>query len=38
MHVNRLVRSAPRAHEAVLYDFLWQLDRARRARVREQAS
>ena len=32
MHVNRLVRSAPRAHEAVIDDFLWQLDEARRAR------
>ena len=32
MQVNRLIRSAPRAHEAVLYHFLWQLDRARRAR------
>jgi thiopeptide-type bacteriocin biosynthesis protein len=32
MQVNRLIRSAPRAHEAVLYHFLWQLDRARHAR------
>jgi thiopeptide-type bacteriocin biosynthesis protein len=33
MHVNRLIRSAPRAHEAVLHHFLWHLDRSRRARV-----
>jgi thiopeptide-type bacteriocin biosynthesis protein len=33
LHVNRLIRSASRAHEAVLYHFLLQLDRARRARV-----
>jgi thiopeptide-type bacteriocin biosynthesis protein len=32
MHANRVLRSAQRAHEAVLYDFLWHLDEARRAR------
>jgi thiopeptide-type bacteriocin biosynthesis protein len=32
MHLNRLVRSAPRAHELVLYDFLVRLYRSRLAR------
>ena len=35
MHANRVLRSAQRAHEAVLYDFLWHLDEARRARLTE---
>jgi thiopeptide-type bacteriocin biosynthesis protein len=32
MHVNRLIRSAPRAHELVLYDFLRRLYRSRISR------
>lgn len=32
MHVNRLVRSAQRAHELVLYDFLARLYAAQSAR------
>jgi thiopeptide-type bacteriocin biosynthesis protein len=32
MHVNRLIRSAARAHEMVLYDFLHQLFTSREAR------
>ncbi|HVT60596.1 MAG TPA: lantibiotic dehydratase [Thermoanaerobaculia bacterium] len=34
MHVNRLIRSAQRAHELVLYDFLYQTHRSRAARAR----
>ncbi|HEV3459608.1 MAG TPA: lantibiotic dehydratase [Thermoanaerobaculia bacterium] len=37
MHVNRFIRSAARAHEMVLYDFLFQTHRARAARARKQA-
>lgn len=32
MHVNRLIPSAQRAHEAVIYDFLWRLYDSRLAR------
>jgi len=32
MHVNRLIRSAQRAHELVLYDFLFQLYESQLAR------
>lgn len=35
MHVNRLIRSAGRAHELVLYDFLYQLHESRAARARK---
>jgi thiopeptide-type bacteriocin biosynthesis protein len=35
MHVNRLIRSAARAHEMVLYDFLHQLYASREARQRK---
>jgi thiopeptide-type bacteriocin biosynthesis protein len=38
MHVNRLIRSAQRAHELVLYDFLYQLHRSRAARARPKSS
>jgi thiopeptide-type bacteriocin biosynthesis protein len=37
MHANRILRSAARAHEAVLYDFLWHLDESRRASARARA-
>jgi lantibiotic biosynthesis dehydratase-like protein len=30
MHVNRLVRSRPREHEAVIYDLLHRLHETRR--------
>jgi thiopeptide-type bacteriocin biosynthesis protein len=35
MHVNRLLRSAHRAHEVVLYDFLARFYESQNARVRE---
>ena len=35
MHVNRLIRSAQRAHEMVLYDFLHLLYESREARQRK---
>ena len=35
MHVNRMIRSAARAHELVLYDFLHQLYRSKAARERK---
>ncbi|HEX9942701.1 MAG TPA: lantibiotic dehydratase [Thermoanaerobaculia bacterium] len=35
MHVNRMIRSAPRAHELVLYDFLHQLYESKAARERK---
>ena len=35
MHVNRFIRSAARAHEMVLYDFLFQTHRSRAARARK---
>jgi thiopeptide-type bacteriocin biosynthesis protein len=35
MHVNRMIRSAARAHELVLYDFLYQLLESRAARARK---
>jgi len=35
MHVNRFIRSAARAHEMVLYDFLYQLYASRAARQRK---
>jgi thiopeptide-type bacteriocin biosynthesis protein len=38
MHVNRLIRSAQRAHELVLYDFLYQTYRSRAARSRPKPS
>jgi thiopeptide-type bacteriocin biosynthesis protein len=37
MHVNRFIRSAARAHEMVLYDFLHQLYASREARQRKDA-
>jgi thiopeptide-type bacteriocin biosynthesis protein len=37
MHVNRMIRSAARAHELVLYDFLYQLHESRAARARKGA-
>jgi thiopeptide-type bacteriocin biosynthesis protein len=36
MHVNRFIRSAARAHEMVLYDFLFQTHRSRAARARKR--
>jgi thiopeptide-type bacteriocin biosynthesis protein len=36
MHVNRLARSAARAQELVLYDFLKRLYESRAARARKQ--
>ena len=36
MHVNRFIRSAARAHELVLYDFLFQTHRSRAARARKR--
>jgi thiopeptide-type bacteriocin biosynthesis protein len=38
MHVNRFIRSAARAHEMVLYDFLFQTHRSRAARARKRAA
>jgi len=38
MHVNRLIRSAARAHEMVLYDILHQLYASREARQRKGGS
>ena len=35
MHVNRIIRSAQRAHELVLYDFLYLLYESRAARARK---
>jgi hypothetical protein len=32
MHINRLIRSSQRAHELVLYDFLYQIYDGRIAR------
>jgi len=32
MHINRLMRSSQRAHEMVLYDFLFQIYEGRIAR------
>ena len=37
MHVNRMIRSAARAHELVLYDFLYQLLESKAARARKKA-
>ncbi len=37
MHINRMIRSAARAHELVLYDFLYQLHESRAARARKGA-
>jgi thiopeptide-type bacteriocin biosynthesis protein len=37
MHVNRMIRSAARAHEMVLYDFLYLLYESRAARERKTA-
>jgi thiopeptide-type bacteriocin biosynthesis protein len=34
MHLNRMIRSAARAHELVLYEFLYQIYRSRAARSR----
>ena len=36
MHVNRLLRSAQRAHEMVLYDFLTRLYESKLARSKAQ--
>jgi thiopeptide-type bacteriocin biosynthesis protein len=38
MHVNRMIRSAARAHELVLYDFLHQIYESRAARERKKAT
>jgi lantibiotic biosynthesis protein len=38
MFVNRIIRSAARAHELVLYDFLGQLHESREARKRKGSS
>ena len=38
MHVNRLIRSAARAHEMVLYDILHQLYTSREARQRKSGA
>lgn len=38
MHVNRMIRSAARAHEMVLYDFLYLLHESRAARERKAAA
>jgi len=38
MHVNRVIRSAARAHEMVLYDFLHQLYASREARQKKGAA
>ncbi|HEX6900129.1 MAG TPA: lantibiotic dehydratase [Thermoanaerobaculia bacterium] len=38
MHVNRMIRSAARAHEMVLYDFLHQLHVSRAARQKKGGS
>jgi thiopeptide-type bacteriocin biosynthesis protein len=38
MHCNRMMRSAPRAHELVLYDFLARLYESRAARARRAAA
>ncbi len=38
MHVNRFIRSSARAHELVLYDFLYQTHRSRAARARKRAA
>lgn len=38
MFVNRIIRSAARAHELVLYDFLHQLHESREARKRKASS
>jgi thiopeptide-type bacteriocin biosynthesis protein len=35
MHVNRIIRSAQRAHELVLYDFLYLLYESKAARERK---
>ena len=37
MHVNRMIRAAARAHEMVLYDFLYLLYESRAARERKSA-
>ena len=34
MHVNRMIRSAARAHELVIYDLLGRLHESRAARAR----
>jgi len=38
MHVNRLMRSSQRAHELVLYDFLFQIYDGRVARKKQTES
>ena len=38
MHINRLVRSDPRRHELVLYDFLFRIYEAQQARARKNNS
>jgi thiopeptide-type bacteriocin biosynthesis protein len=37
MHVNRMIRSAARAHELVIYDLLHQIHQSRAARARKSA-
>jgi thiopeptide-type bacteriocin biosynthesis protein len=37
MHVNRMIRSAARAHELAIYDLLFQLHQSRAARERGRA-
>jgi hypothetical protein len=36
MHANRLLRSAARAQELVLYDWLYRMYEAQAARLRQQ--
>lgn len=38
MHVNRMIRSAARAHELAIYDLLYQLHQSRAARARGKAA
>jgi len=38
MHVNRMIRSAARAHELILYDLLARLHRSRTARARGRSA
>jgi thiopeptide-type bacteriocin biosynthesis protein len=38
MHVNRMIRSAARAHELAIYDLLYQLHQSRAARERGRAA
>ncbi|HYG65340.1 MAG TPA: lantibiotic dehydratase [Thermoanaerobaculia bacterium] len=38
MHVNRMIRSAARAHELAIYDLLYQLHQSRAARARGKSA